>query len=252
MASDSALTFDIDWNPDWVIRDTIELCDKLGVPATFFVTHDCQSMRDLVGTHHERGIHPNFNPGSTQGGSPEEILTHVAALVPDAVSFRSHSLTSSSPLLTLIGRQHPNIRIESNTFLPYHPNLQPTRSYYPGSKLPFFKLPFFFEDDLFCDDPDWRWSNLLPASAGLKIFTFHPLLVYLNAPSLDSYSELRKRLGGRPLIESKPDDFAGLRNEVGPGIRDFLIASVDHIGRDRFATLATIAEPWISANGKRS
>ena len=35
-----ALTFDIDWAPDWAIESCVELCTRYDVPATFFVTHD--------------------------------------------------------------------------------------------------------------------------------------------------------------------------------------------------------------------
>ena len=57
------LTIDIDWAPDFVILDTVELLLKYNVVATILVTHDSPLLQDLRShKNFEFGIHPNFNP----------------------------------------------------------------------------------------------------------------------------------------------------------------------------------------------
>src|SRR4051794_20579892 len=116
----AALTFDIDWNADYIVQNAIDLCDDLKVPATFFITHKSKVVDRLKSTHHERGLHPNFGFGSTHGSTPEEVLDHVSALAPEAVSIRSHGLTNSSSLFAMISNRCPRVWIESNVLLPMH------------------------------------------------------------------------------------------------------------------------------------
>lgn len=56
------LTFDIDWAHDEVLNDTIDIVERAGVAATWFVTHDTPVLERLKhNPNFELGIHPNFN-----------------------------------------------------------------------------------------------------------------------------------------------------------------------------------------------
>ena len=67
-----------------------------GVPATWLVTHASPAVvtasrpRPPV----ELGIHPNFLPVRLTARRPAEVLDHCMALVPDAVTMRTHALVS--------------------------------------------------------------------------------------------------------------------------------------------------------------
>src|SRR5207244_3974947 len=71
------------------------------VRATWFVTHMSPAISRLRRNPElfELGIHPNFLPGSTHGDTPDAVLRHCRALVPDAVSMRTHCLVQSTLLL---------------------------------------------------------------------------------------------------------------------------------------------------------
>jgi hypothetical protein len=56
------LTLDIDWAHDEILAKTIDLLDRSGVQATWFVTHDTPLLERLCANpNYELGIHPNFN-----------------------------------------------------------------------------------------------------------------------------------------------------------------------------------------------
>ena len=77
-AAEIALTFDIDWAPDWAIDLTAGILREREVRATWFVTHESPAVDRLREDSElfELGIHPNFLPGSTQArvtGKPVNI-----------------------------------------------------------------------------------------------------------------------------------------------------------------------------------
>jgi hypothetical protein len=51
-----AITLDLEWAPDSVLKDTFDLLDSYGIECTAFSTHDDA----IVARNHERGLHPNF------------------------------------------------------------------------------------------------------------------------------------------------------------------------------------------------
>ena len=93
------LTFDIDWAPDWVIEDLLEILDSKDVKATIFCTHKTEMNQEICHRGHNLGIHPNFMQGSTQGESVKEIINNLLDLVPNAKCIRNHGLYQSTRLL---------------------------------------------------------------------------------------------------------------------------------------------------------
>ena len=55
-----ALTFDIDWAPDFAILHCLELLENAGCKATFFATHNTTLNHEIIDRGHNLGIHPNF------------------------------------------------------------------------------------------------------------------------------------------------------------------------------------------------
>jgi hypothetical protein len=227
----NAITFDIDWAPDWTIAACADACARLGVPATFFVTHDSPVVRSLQTEKlFECGIHPNFLPNSSQGRSVREVLEFCMDLVPSARAMRTHSLVQSSPLFGELPAIAPQIDIDVSLYLHLHPDLQAVRWQFDRLSKPIWRLPYYWEDDFAACDPTWHWTNLAPPSDGLRIFDFHPILVALNAAELDGYRELKRGIGGRSLAATTKDEVAALRC-AGDGAATFLERLLATAGR---------------------
>ncbi len=217
-----AITFDIDWAPDWAIRSCVELLEFHEVPGTLFVTHSSpyiESLHDhaLI----ELGIHPNFLPNSSHGNSIKEIVDYCTNLVPDAKSMRTHGLMQSTHILTYIIDNCPHITTDVSLFLPGHSNLQPTELYLGNSGRRLIRLPYFWEDDILAGMPNPNWSEPISIGNGLKIFDFHPTFVALNMATIGSYLQLKKDLDNTQLKSASKSDFAPHVNS-GEGSQTYL------------------------------
>ncbi len=211
------MTLDIDWASDEVLGHAIDLVDRLGVCATWFITHDTPLLARLrASDRYEIGIHPNFNPllfhGDRQNGAtPEEVVANLIALVPDAKSVRSHSMTQSSWLLKLFHRM--GLTHDCNSFVPVEAGieLKPWRGW-EG----LVRVPYFWEDDLHAIGGDSWDTRATLGRRGLKVYDFHPIHLFLNTPTLAHYED------ARPMLQ----DFARLRElrYPGPGPQSFLEA----------------------------
>lgn len=212
---DVVLTLDTDWAPDCAIDWVARCLVQQGVRATWFVTHRSpavERLRDHPDLF-ELGIHPNFLPGSSHGSTPDAVLEHCMQLVPDASSLRSHALVQSTPILARIMALTP-ITTDVSLFLPYTPFLRPLE--YGVGDRQLLRVPYFWEDDVEMQQkkPCWRLGPLLDIGAGLKVFDFHPIHVYMNGADMGQYRELASRAGR--LQDTCKSGFSGLvRPRVG-------------------------------------
>ena len=247
MISADAITFDIDWAPDWCIRECRDICARLGVSATFFATHESAMVDELLSDERfEVGIHPNLLPNSDHGSEPAEVLDHILAIVPDARSTWSHALVQSTPLLALIADEYPQIDTDTSLLLPFHPNLQPVDSYFGTAQRRVVRLPYYWEDDVMAEWPGWTWTQSAPFSSGLRIFNFHPTLVALNIDRLAPYTALKRKLGHRRLYDAREQDFDGLVN-TGYGDRNFLEGLIKQLGSPKFRKISEVSKAYRSA-----
>ena len=211
-----AITLDVDWAPDFIIAEVATLLRKRQVRATWFVTHASPAIDDLRNSPDlfELGIHPNFLPCSTHGVNVEAVLDHCMALVPDAVSYRSHSIYQSGRLYAAILARTP-IRVDANTFLPGWPNIQPIMHVLSEGILT--RVPFFWIDDFeMCKEyKSWTYERFKDQT-GLQVFAFHPLHVYLNSSSLTTYDDLKRTVGS--LVSADEKDIQPFR-QSGAGAK---------------------------------
>jgi hypothetical protein len=218
------LTSDQDWAPDWALSALLEIVATREVPLHLFVTNESESLRERRPANMTLGIHPNFLPGSTQGGAVGEIIDFCMGIVPDATTFRSHSIAENNHiLLDLAGR---GFLADSNLVTFLQPGLTPIVH---GTGL--LRLPVFFEDDVFLwwATPELQTSALpsLLLSPGLKVLNFHPALVGINAPSVDYFETLRPVLfGSSQARRVAPYD--------GPGAGTLLVEIIDTVRRGGF------------------
>lgn len=236
------LSVDVEWAHPEVLDFIVQQLNARGLPATFFCTHPGV---ELPG--HERGLHPNFrragdahrqlrhNLGEVAyaQASDEEVLEHVVAhsrsFAPEAIGVRSHSLFYCSELIPIYQRQ--GLRYDSSTMLWLSDHLQPFQRENEIVELPIYYMDHF---DLLCSQTRFRLSDLRLGGPGLKVFDFHPNMVYLNAQDNAHY------------LDSKVDYHSpeGLRSRrrPGPGVQTLFLELLDYLAErtDRCLTLAQV------------
>jgi hypothetical protein len=246
VSNSPVFTFDIDWAPDFVIDWVSGQLRSQQIHATWFVTHASPAVDRL--RHYpdifELGIHPNLLPGSTHGHTPEAVLDHCMALVPEARSLRTHGLLQSSPLLKLIVGRTP-ITTDVSLCLPYTPYLRPVD--YKWKQRSLLRIPFFWEDDFEMERlaPCWHLESKLAVGDGLKVFNFHPIHVYLNSADMRSYEMLKKLVPD--LGSSTPGDTDRFVN-AGVGSRTLFYELLEYLSRKGHSLcIRDLANEWREA-----
>lgn len=209
------LTFDVDWAHDEVILDTLNLIKKYQASATWFVTHKTEIINEIkLHQIHEIGIHPNFNDNLLLASnktlnSVNKVFDDLIDVVPNVLSFRSHSLTSSS-IITKCACEK-GIKFESNDFIPWYSGKK--NSAYKVDNIT--KLQHFFADDEYIINNRKVDATFLASAADLRIYDFHPIHVFLNSENVLRYEKTRE-------YHQKPNQLKDHRYQ-GYGIRSFLI-----------------------------
>jgi hypothetical protein len=242
------ITLDVDWASDEVIAHCAEILVANAVKATWLVTHDCSAVGALSRRDDlfELGIHPNFHAGSTQGDEPRAVLDHLAAIVPQARSVRTHGLYQSTELLRLMLGDY-GIENDLSLLLPDTPGITPHEFHLPEGVLR--RFPTFWEDDaeMLRPQPSFSLDDARYHVAGLKIFTFHPVLVALNARSLEPYQRLKRE---HDISRATLDDLAPYANDSGPGDGTFFRELVAHVGSGAAGpslTVSELARAWMES-----
>ena len=221
---DGVITLDVDWAPDVVIDSVAQILIERRAKATWFVTHASAAIERLAGHRDlfELGIHPNMLPGSTHGRTEDEVMAHMATLVPGAVTMRTHGLYQTSNFLVKAAKDY-GILNDVSLFLPRAPHLQPHRINWGGAAL--WRIPYFWEDDseMYEDDPIWALSDGRLQVSGLRVFDFHPIHVALNTERFARYDTLKSV---RPL-QSWDEQFVAEHARHGDGPRRLFIELAD-------------------------
>jgi hypothetical protein len=226
-----ALTFDLDWAPDWCVRECYDMCRQAEVKATFFATNPLPVLADMAADpRFELGLHPNFLPGSTQRADLSKPLTYAAVLeyltefLPKASSFRTHALYGDSFLYVEIEERWPNLTTDVSFFTHFQPLFEPLYLWHSTAKRPLVRLPFQFEDDMACLSPSFDYEAFLAHIRKEEkqrpvIFNFHPMQVALNSRTLANYRALKNEV---PFPSATPDDALRHREPGRAGTRTFL------------------------------
>lgn len=189
------ITLDLDWAPDFVVKPVIDVFIENQIKSTWFFTHKIPVLDNVLRRHKELfelGIHPNFMKNSTQGTSEKDVLDYCKELIPEAVSVRTHALVQNSKLLMTFAQDY-SIKIDSSIFLPYARFLEPVAIQNQNSML--YRFPYYFGDHYYLSSEDLTFEFIdLPkiTSPGLKIFTFHPIHLYLNTVNIAQYENAKK------------------------------------------------------------
>ena len=232
-----AITFDIEWTPDEILLDLFNLLSRYSVTVTLFATHKTAVLEDIKGVY-EIGLHPNFNPLFYQNDrvTSYEILEQVKSWYPDAVGVRSHSRTVSAILIDQFISM--GLRYDANQICPYQDGLMPYA--YRG----FCRFTDFWQDDVHAIyRRPFVLSNIPIDSAGMKIFNFHPVHIYLNTESLERYQVAR-------VHYQDPRKLAEFRNTKTKGARNLLIEILDYltIHRRQIFPLREVAQEFLATS----
>jgi ubiquinone/menaquinone biosynthesis C-methylase UbiE len=241
------LTFDVDWAPDYMIDFAAGLLAQAKVRSTWFVTHESPAidrMRQRPDLF-ELGIHPNFLPGSSHGETTKQVLDTCTAMVPEAQSFRTHSLVQSTPLLCEV-MQSTRLTIDASLFLPGQAYVAPFRFEWDGHVL--LRVPFHWEDDHEMASAAPRW-DLGTRKARGEVFNFHPIHVYLNSSDMKAYGSLKSRFRRVAEIDRASADAVINRER---GTRTLFLEVVEQIvaAKDS-ARLVDLRERWAMAAGQK-
>jgi hypothetical protein len=221
---------DVEWAHATVLADVKSLFDQHGVAATFFVTHAGVSV-----SGHERGLHPNFRRnGDTyralaQAGErsdlevQEHVIATTLAFAPEAKGVRTHSLYYDSTLLPIY-RRH-GIEYDCSYQMPFVAQLRP---FWKHDAI--LEIPTYYADhlDLLTHATGFETARLGLDRPGIKVFDFHPNMVYLNAADNASYAAAK-------AFYHDPERLLGARHN-GRGVRTLLLDLLAHVRRHDLPT----------------
>jgi hypothetical protein len=219
---------DVEWAHPAVLADVQKLLDEAGISGTFFVTH-----AGVTIPGHERALHPNFRPNGdswqaifgpdgfstdlvSESIMQRFVLRRTQDFAPEAKGVRTHSLYCDSTLLPLYNVL--GLEYDSSYDMPL----------VPGSR-PFWRMhniltiPIYYMDhiDLITGMTEFSVSRLGLDRAGLKVFDFHPNMIYLNAATEALYVESK-------AFYHEPERLLAVRNR-GRGVRTLLLELLDHV-----------------------
>lgn len=221
-----ALTFDIDWAPDEVIEDLLNLLSKYKAKATFFATHQTPVLANLNPQQFEIGIHPNFNNlinGKGDEANFREIIDKFMNWFPNSKGARSHSLVQGTHILNYL--KQVGIEYDSNLYSHY----QHFSAFHYFNDL--IRIPYFFSDDVHVllkkifSIKELNISRFIP-----NVFGFHPIHTYLNTAKTAHY-EISK-----PYYH-QATELLKRRNTQVLGTRDLLIETLKYCNENNIPTL---------------
>lgn len=227
------LTVDVEWACRDVLADTLRLLDERGVRATFFCTH---AAIEVPG--HERALHPNFRrngdtlrklrrptPDAAEDGDVyRQVVQTTKRFCPEAIGVRAHSLFWDFELLRLY--REAGLQYDSSYFLPLASGLRPVRTALDVLEIPLYYMDYW---DLLEQASGWRLEDLHLQRPGMKVFDFHPNLVFMNASSLAPYLASKAHYHDAERL-------LGLR-QPGRGVRTLFLDLLDFIATRSLPTL---------------
>ncbi len=218
-------TADIDWAPEEIIVDIIELFEQYNICCTFFATHNSPVLTGCNKDLFEIGLHPNFNPlFQGKGGDAGTIISELKKHYPEAIGIRSHSLTQSGWLLNKF--KEMGMLYEVNHFLPYFQGLKPF-VLWNGM----IRIPFNWEDDYhFALGYDFNDSRINLTDEGMNIFNFHPVHTFLNSENNDRYLRIKDFMSDTEKIKEE------VNSSKIKGTRDMLISLLEYVKKNDLRT----------------
>ena len=232
-------TSDIDWASEAVLEQFFAQLPADMLKLTTFVTHRSEVIeREFKLGHIQRGIHPNFLPGSSQGNSFREVIETCVALAPEATCTRSHRAFDVTDTTHMLKNEF-NFKCCSNTITTLAPRISP---YWLESQL--LQIPVFLEEGSFLYNQ--LGLSVKPflkhfTSPGLKVISFHPINMVFNTPYIAWMRQIKDSLSreefnniSSEMIAQKRNNERGAFNLIGEIIeltqqKQYPILSIEEI-----------------------
>ena len=203
-------TSDIDWASEAVLEQFFAQLPADILKLTTFVTHRSEVIeREFKLSHIQRGIHPNFLPGSSQGNSFREVIETCVALAPEATCTRSHRAFDVTDTAHMLKNEF-NFKCCSNTITTLAPRISP---YWLESQL--LQIPVFLEEGSFLYNQ--LGLSIKPflnhfTSPGLKVISFHPINMVFNTPYIAWMRQIKDSLSREEFNNISSEMIAQKRN----------------------------------------
>lgn len=212
------MSIDIDWAPEQVIIDTLNIFEKEKIKCTIFCTHQSEAIQNCNKDLFEISIHPNFNPilFGNNNQHPSEVVQDLLDIYPKSKGVRSHSLVSS-PILSDIFREKGLI-YESNNLIPYSSSIRTTKLWNG-----IVSIPINWEDNIhYMYNYSFDNLHLDLDNSKLNVFNFHPIHIYLNTDCEETYERAKH-------VYQEPEKLNSYINNVRSGTKDLLVRILKRI-----------------------
>lgn len=242
----AAITFDVDWAPDYMLRNVLDILDHYNVRATFYATHDSELLRNIAREgKHEIGLHINLSGGSTQGHDMDNIVENLKGVFPDVVGNRFHHLRYAYRDLKALS-QH-SLGYDVSTLLFNGTHLLPVWH----RDLNMVLLPYIWEDGICENAGDAVTLDSIRLNApGLKIINFHPMNVYLNCATVEHrLTFMKDNTNLQNFPESEAVHFRDSSRQGAEAVLKELCAFLDN-NKLRACTVSEIVKAYLKAIGK--
>lgn len=237
-----AITFDVDWAPDTIVRDVLSVLDEHAAPVTLFSTNytldksgNSSNLAAFIDRRHEIALHPNFQETADYGAEWDRIV----ALYPTARGWRSHNGVTGWPIIKTGFERGLRFEVFSSVFSSYVAPSQVN-----GALKGYFALTTAFWDSHRLHDPAFSWSAKdLPLrerfgdGASLVVLGFHPNILYYDMRVIAEYD------GRKPSYHQVAEDESH-RHRPLRGAMKLLRELLAEVPVDWFTT--------VSAFGKRA
>ena len=226
------VTSDVDWASESVVESAQAILEQFALPVTYFVTHESPLISKLAAADAvQLGIHPNFLPDSSHGGTFRDVLDTCLRLAPGARCWRAHRYFEVDDTVDLL--MQSGLRYDSNLCTLLEQDLRPFR-HRSGS----VRFPIFLEDGAYLRhqlDLYARPEAVFRSATGLFILNVHPIHLALNSPTSAFARKVKDGCSREQYANLDHSDLRRLRH-AGRGIADFVQDMLKHVA----VTAATV------------
>mgnify|MGYP000973128910 CR=1 FL=1 len=226
-------TFDMDWESEDALKYTLNILDKFGLPATFFVTHYSKIVFNRIKNKEiHGGIHPNFLKNSIQGKDIDEVINYCTRLLPEANCFRCHKYYDSDDAIDKL--KNIGFKYDSSIYT----NLEKKEPFIHKSGL--LRFPVFFDDEAYLlhnNSLNFKeFERRIFKEAGLYVFNFHPMYLSINSPDYQYMKKIKDTIPKNTWINLTNKELEHL-NHKGRGVRSFTLDLFHYIKKKGLKTI---------------
>jgi hypothetical protein len=214
--SELIVTLDIDWACEPAIEETLDFLESCRIFPTVFSTHPSPKVEESLAKL-EVGLHPYFDPTSSQGSTIEETVKYVMDLPHNLLAFRCHRFAHCN--VSKQAMAEAGMLLSSNVCTDLE-NVFPFKD-----RFGLLEVPIFLEDGGYL----WRRHPLQMTpflreklqEEGPKVILIHPMHFVINTPHFDYMRQIKQRLSRDDWKEMTRRSLKDLEWK-GRGIRDLL------------------------------